>query len=93
MEGFRLTEELYNTIGHRTTACTLVLENGYEITGTHCLGLGDLCSDDSLRQKAFKNAFAEYEKLLEANRRNSLYKKPFVLRTAAKAGEKHGEII
>lgn len=89
MEGYRLKEERYTNLGDRTTACTIILENGYEITGTHCLSLGDLCSDDSLRQKAFKNAFAEYEKLLEANKRNSIYK-PFRLRYAAKAGEKHG---
>lgn len=89
MEGFRLKEELYANIGHRTTSCTLVLENGYEITGTHCISMGDLCSDDTLRQKAFKNAFAEYEKVLEANKRNSIYK-PYRLRYAAKAGEKHG---
>lgn len=90
MEGFRLKEELYASIGHRTTACTLILENGYEITGTHCLSMGDLCSDDSLRRKAFENAFAEYEKLLEANKRNAVYQRPYRLRFAAKVGEKHG---
>lgn len=73
MKGYRIKEELYASIGHRTTACTLVLNNGYEITGVHCLDLSDMIHEEGKKQKAFQDAYRQYEQIVNAYQRERIY--------------------
>lgn len=73
MKGYNILEELYISIGHRTMACVLVLENGFEITGTHCIDMIDLVNEETWKQKAFKNAYAKYREMKNAVDRQLLF--------------------
>lgn len=73
MKGYNIKEELYSSIGHRTTTCTLVLENGYEVTGTHCLELADLIHEEGKKRKAFQDAYRQYEMIVNAYQRQNIY--------------------
>lgn len=80
MKGYDIKEELYHSIGHRTTICLLVLENGFEITGTHCLDLSDLIYEESRKEKAFQDAYTKYQYLLSAYNREIIYLKSPITR-------------
>lgn len=73
MKGYNISEELYAHIGKRTIACTLVLENGYEITGTYCIDMKDLVYEDSWQQKSFQQAYDEYKRILHVIDRQTLF--------------------
>lgn len=73
MKGYNILEELYVSIGHRTMACVLVLENGYEITGTHCIDMIDLINEDRWKQKAFHAAYDKYIEMKNAVDRQVLF--------------------
>jgi hypothetical protein len=73
MKGYNILEELYESIGHRTIACTLVLENGHELTGTHCIDMIDLVNEESWKQKAFHAAYHKYLEMKNAVDRQVLF--------------------
>jgi hypothetical protein len=73
MKGFNILDELYTPVGNRSIACTLVLENGYEITEAYCIDMEELINEDSWKQRAFKLAFARYMELKNAVDRQALY--------------------
>lgn len=75
MKGYDIKEESYTSLGRRSMACTLILENGYEITGTHCIDLSDLIHEESMKQKAFHHAYESYEQLINAVKRQMIYGK------------------
>lgn len=80
MKGYNIIEELYTSIGHRSIACTLLLENGYEITGTYCIDMNELINEDKWKQKAFQLAYHEYENLVNAMGRQLLFSLSFIER-------------
>lgn len=73
MKGYNILEELYTSIAHRSVACTLILENGFEITGTYCIDMNELINEDSWKQKSFQSAYHEYMKLVNAMERQTLF--------------------
>jgi hypothetical protein len=79
MKGYKITDESYHDIGDRTTACVLTLENGYEITGTHCLDLSDLAYGEERKKKAFESAYNKYLVTIGAYRRQQIYGMPAFL--------------
>lgn len=86
MNGYNIKEELYESIGHRTIACTLILENGYEISGTYCLDMNELMNEDKWKEKAFKSAYSQYKSMMNAIDRQLL----FTLALPIDRGEKIG---
>lgn len=92
MLGYRIVEELYTTVGHRTTICVLVLENGFEITGTHCLEVADLVHEEGRKQKAFQEAYNKYLFLINAFNRQAVDgKSPFYLRSGSIGSDMYGQ--
>lgn len=73
MNGYDIREESYTRLGDRSIACTLTLENGYEITGTYCIHLNELIHEDRWKENAFKNAYQEYTRMKNALDRQLLY--------------------
>lgn len=73
MKGFEIKEELYTSLGHRSMACTLILENGYELTGTHCIDMADLINGETMKKKAFESAYHLYLQLQNAFERQMIY--------------------
>jgi hypothetical protein len=84
MSGYDIEKEIYTPLGHKSIACTLVLENGYEVTGTYCIEVNDLIYEDKWKQRAFKNAFHEYSKMKNAIEQQLLF-------TITQRGESYGK--
>lgn len=84
--GYSIEEELYQEIGHRSIACTLILKNGYEVTGVHCIEISELIHEDKWKKKAFENAYAKYMNLKNAVDRQTLYQTFYV-----KEGDYHSQ--
>lgn len=80
MNGYDIERELYTPIGHKSIACTLVLQNGYEVTGTYCRDTSQLIYEDTCKQMAFKAAYQEYSKLRNAIEEQLLFTISFPVR-------------
>jgi hypothetical protein len=73
VKGYNIVEESYHHIGKRTIACTLILENGYEISGTYCIDLTEMVYEDLWKRKAFQQAYDEYERIQNVINRQTLF--------------------
>jgi len=75
MKGLHIREVRYIPIAHRTMTCVLLLDNGYEVTGSYCLDGDDLIFENNGKQKAYKRAKDEYHKLVNATTRQAIFMK------------------